>query len=58
MGVEKSVWQRVFFDHILRSSESYADKWHYVFLNPVRKKYVTAPEEWPYAGEVVVIDRA
>jgi|SRR5262249_60560303 len=30
------VWQEEFFDHVLRSSESYAEKWNYVRNNPVR----------------------
>jgi REP element-mobilizing transposase RayT len=30
------VWQRGFFDHLLRSDESYAEKWNYVRENPVR----------------------
>jgi len=30
------IWQRGFFDHILRSAESYSQKWKYVCENPVR----------------------
>ena len=30
------VWQEEFFDHVLRSSESYSQKWDYVKENPVR----------------------
>ena len=30
------VWQSEFFDHILRSPDSYAEKWNYVRENPVR----------------------
>jgi len=30
------LWQPGFFDHILRSDESYAEKWKYVRENPVR----------------------
>jgi putative transposase len=30
------VWQEEFFDHVLRSSESYAERWNYVRNNPVR----------------------
>jgi hypothetical protein len=26
----QSVWQREFFDHLLRSGESYSEKWNYV----------------------------
>ena len=29
-------WQRGFFDHIIRNSESYSGKWDYVRENPVR----------------------
>jgi hypothetical protein len=51
------IWQRGFFDHVLRSDESYAEKWNYVRANPVRAGLVNDPD-WPYAGEIVVIDRA
>jgi putative transposase len=51
-------WQRGFFDHILRSEESYAQKWNYVRDNPVRAGFVTNADDWPYAGEIITIDRA
>jgi putative transposase len=54
----KQVWQPGFFDHILRSDESYSEKWNYVRDNPVRAGLVKAAEDWPYQGEVVLIDRA
>jgi REP element-mobilizing transposase RayT len=52
------IWQRGFFDHVLRNDESYGKKWNYVQDNPVRAGLVTNPEEWPYSGEIVLIDRA
>jgi putative transposase len=51
------VWQRGFFDHVLRSEESYAQKWNYVRENPVRAGLVTNADDWPYAGEIITIDR-
>ena len=51
------VWQRRFFDHVLRSDESYAQKWNYVRENPVRAGLVANGDDWPYAGEIIVIDR-
>jgi putative transposase len=51
------IWQRGFFDHLLRSEESYGQKWNYVRENPVRAGLVTRAEDWPYSGEIVVIDR-
>ena len=56
IGKEKkgqgSVWQPEFFDHLLRSDESYSEKWDYVWRNPVRAGLVEAPEQWPYSGYV------
>ena len=53
----KSYWQPGFFDHLLRQGESYSQKWEYVRQNPVRAGLVNTPDEWPYMGEVVRIDR-
>ena len=49
--IESPVWQREFFDHLLRSPHSYSEKWDYVRQNPVRAGLVGAVEAWPYAGE-------
>jgi putative transposase len=43
-------WQAEFFDHILRSSESYSEKWDYVWRNPAGGGLVADPENWPYQG--------
>ena len=52
------IWERGFFDHVIRNEESYARKWEYVRQNPVRAGLVKFTEDWPYQGEVVRIDRA
>jgi len=36
-------WQDGFFDHLLRSDESYGEKWNYVLQNPVRAGLVSVP---------------
>ena len=54
---QMALWQAGFFDHILRSEESYAEKWNYVRDNPVRAGLVEAADDWPYQGEIVAIDR-
>jgi len=41
-------WQQNFFDHRLRSGESFDEKAHYLRMNPVRKGLVSSPEDWPY----------
>jgi REP element-mobilizing transposase RayT len=45
-------WQRGFFDHVIRSEESYDQKWLYVRNNPVRAGLVRSAEDWPYAGDI------
>ena len=47
------IWQRGFFDHVMRSAERYGQKWEYVRENPVRARLVQAAEDWPYSGEIV-----
>lgn len=44
-------WQKGFFDHVMRSGESYSEKWDYVRENPVRAGLVKDAAEWPYQGE-------
>jgi len=52
------VWQEGCFDHVLRSDESYGQKWQYVRDNPVRAGLVASAGEWIYQGEIVYINRA
>jgi putative transposase len=49
------IWQAGFFDHMMRSGESYAEKWLYVRNNPVRAGLCANADKWPYQGEIVVI---
>jgi REP element-mobilizing transposase RayT len=56
-GAAAPIWQREFFDHLLRSNESYADKWTYVRENPVRGGLVSRAADWPYAGEIERLER-
>jgi hypothetical protein len=53
LGVSRPVWQLEFNDHLIRSEESCAEKWDYVYRNPVRAGLVVHPEDWPYCGEIV-----
>ena len=41
-------WQKGFFDHRLRSNESFEEKAAYILMNPVRKGLVTNPDDWPH----------
>lgn len=52
LGLPSPVWQEQFFDHMLRSGESYAQKWDYVRDNPVRAGLVPNADDWPWQGEI------
>lgn len=45
-------WQKGFFDHLLRSHDSYDQKWEYVKKNPVRAGLVHTEDAWPYQGSI------
>ena len=55
IAIPKPHWQEGFFDHLLRSRESYSQKWDSVRMNPVRAGLCHTPEAWPYQGELVRI---
>jgi REP element-mobilizing transposase RayT len=52
VGRREFKWQSSFFDHVMRSEESEAQKWEYVRMNPVRAGLVSQAEEWPFGGEI------
>jgi len=51
-GIPAPHWQKGYFDHLVRSEQSYEEKWIYVEQNPVRKGLVSESCIWPYQGEV------
>lgn len=51
-GGRTPIWQHRFFDHVLRSRISYAEKWEYVRQNPVRAGLVGDADVWIHAGHV------
>lgn len=49
-------WQQGFFDHLIRHSESYSEKWEYVRQNPSRAGLVANASEWPWQGEIAGLE--
>lgn len=44
------IWQREFFDRLLRSDEKMDEKWRYIRENPVRAGLCAAAEEYQFSG--------
>ena len=51
-GIEGDIWQKEFFDHLIRSEKSLTEKWDYVELNPVLAGLCEEPDNYPYLGKV------
>jgi len=49
LGVS-NLWQKGFYDHILRSGKTIDEAAWYILLNPVRAGLAKTIEEWPYSG--------
>jgi REP-associated tyrosine transposase len=56
-GAPAPFWQKEFFDHLLRSQESYDAKWLYARENPVRAGLVEKVDNWPFGGEIEILLR-
>jgi len=51
-GIEGPIWQKSFYDHIIRSDEGLLGICRYILANPVRKGLTERFGQWPYAGLV------
>jgi putative transposase len=44
------LWQRGYYEHVLREGEAVEAVAWYIWLNPVRKGLAARPEEYPFSG--------
>ncbi len=51
-GWRGPLWQRGYFDHIVRTEESLVEIARYILNNPVRKGLAGATEAWPWGGQM------
>ncbi len=54
--VSEHRWETDHWDTRLRKGESYAVKWEYVRNNPVRHGLVQRAEDWPFQGEIALLE--
>ena len=46
---ERAVWQRRFWEHAVRDDDDFENHVNYIHFNPVKHRYVTNPDDWPYS---------
>src|SRR5262245_33093340 len=46
----RGVWQRRFWEHLIRNEEDLEAHCDYIHYNPVKHGYVTRPRDWPWSS--------
>jgi len=46
---ERGIWQRRFWEHMIRDQQDFNRHIEYIHFNPVKHGYVSAPKEWRYS---------
>lgn len=47
---ERTVWQRRYWEHLIRNEEDWRRHMDYIHYNPVRHKLVARPCDWPHSS--------
>ena len=47
---ESGIWQRRFWEHMIRDETDYARHIEYCYINPVKHGLVTCVRDWPYSS--------
>ena len=47
---EQAVWQRRFWEHVIRDERDFINHVEYIHYNPVKHGLANAPKEWPYSS--------
>jgi REP-associated tyrosine transposase len=47
---ERGIWQRRFWEHLIRDETDFARHVEYCYINPVKHSLVTRVRDWPYSS--------
>jgi len=47
---EKQIWQRRFWEHVIRNEKDWRNHIDYIHYNPVKHGYVSCPSAWQYSS--------
>jgi putative transposase len=54
---EKKVWQRRFWEHLIRDENDLHRHYDYIHYNPVKHGYVERPGDWPHSSFLKEVKR-
>jgi putative transposase len=46
---ERTVWQRRYWEHLVRDDEDFSAHVEYIHFNPVKHGFASAPRDWPHS---------
>jgi putative transposase len=46
---EQAIWQRRFWEHLIRDNVDFGNHLDYIHLNPVQHGLVSSPSDWPHS---------
>ncbi|VIO70981.1 REP-associated tyrosine transposase [Bradyrhizobium ivorense] len=47
---ERGIWQRRFWEHLIRDEADYARHVEYCYINPLKHRYVARVSDWPHSS--------
>lgn len=47
---ERGIWQRRFWEHLIRDEDDFSRHMDYIHINPVKHGYVSKAAHWPYSS--------
>lgn len=47
---ERGIWQRRFWEHLIRNEADYARHIEYCYINPLKHRLVTRVRDWPHSS--------
>jgi putative transposase len=54
---ELGIWQRRFWEHLIRNDEDYRRHVDYIHFNPVKHRWAESPGVWPFSSFQVFVAR-
>jgi putative transposase len=54
---EKDLWQRRYWEHLIKDEEDWRRHIDYIHYNPVKHGYVERPADWPYSSFKIAMKR-
>ena len=54
---EKTVWQRRYWEHVIRDEEDFIRQIEYIHYNPVKHNLIESPKDWEYSSFHCYVDK-